>query len=237
MSSSSPPPFKLIPLDKLKECPSSVSREPLPLEDELVADISARGLMQPLCVRAKDNFYEVYAGRRRLQALRKLGVPSVMCRVEEALDDLEARVASFAENINQRPMSSNEQSVAFHTVVVMCGGDVEKAAQKVSASPAVVRAYAKTINKLDPAVQEALEAGDLPIETAVALAQKVSPENQESCLTECGSDPSEVKQWAKENEKKKPRKPKGPWIYDEDGEPLAIPEHLFESVLSLVREN
>lgn len=231
--------FKSLPLDQLKECPSSVHRDPLPVEDELVADIAARGLLQPLCVRTNPggNFYEVYAGRRRLEALRKIGVASVMCRIEEGLGDLDARVASFAENVNQRPMSSTEQCVAFHTVVVMCGGDVEEAARQVSASPAIVRAYNRTVNKLNPSLQDALQAGELPVETAVALAQKVSPEEQESVLNECGADnPEGVKEWAKDNQKKKPRKPKGPWIYDEQGEPLPIPEHLFGRVLALVRE-
>ena len=232
--------FKSISLDQLKECPSAVHREPLPVEDEFVKDIEERGLMQPLCVRASpggSSYYEVYAGRRRLEALRKLGASSAMCRIEEDVGDLDARIASLVENISQRPMSVAEQCVAFHTVVVMCGGDVDEAARRCSARPAIVRAYNKTVNRLSPALQGALENGSLPAETAVALAQKVSPETQESALEECGTDPGQIKEWAKENKESKPRKPKGPWVFDENGDPLAIPEHLHGKVLSLVRHN
>jgi ParB family chromosome partitioning protein len=233
--------FQSIPVNQLKICQSAINREQCDVDDCFVTDIKEKGLLQPLCVRASPigNFFEVYAGKRRLEALRRLGATHAVCRVEENISDADVQVASIAENLSQRPMTLGEQCAALHKVIKMCKVDAEEAARRTSASNATLKAYLRMMGKLSPTVKEQLDDGKVPIETAVALAKSgVSKEDQESAIEERGASVDAITDYIqekKESAPKKKRAPKGPWVYDENGDPLPIPEKLYKKVLTLVR--
>jgi len=87
--------------------------------DELVNSIKEKGLIFPIVVRPIDNNkdgkkYEVIAGQRRFlayQRLKKLDskkYSKILCRIME-LTDLEAKVVSLHENLNQQKLPFSDE--------------------------------------------------------------------------------------------------------------------------------
>lgn len=75
----------------------------------LAESIKARGLLNPIRVRARDGFYEVVAGHCRLLAVRRLGWPLVSVVVGD-VDDEGATLDGAAENLIRRDMSVREEA-------------------------------------------------------------------------------------------------------------------------------
>lgn len=175
--------------------------------------------------------FEAYAGRRRLAALTQIGVQEVPCKVSASLDDLGAKIESLSENLHRRPLSAADKFRALHTIIKLCGDDVEAAAKKAGIGKATLRAYLQMRENLDPEVLDKLDSGELPMDAAMALS-KADKDKQGDILDECGSDAKDIR---KEASKDKKKRPKGPWVWDENEQPLAIPQHLFGKVLQLIR--
>lgn len=66
--------------------------------DELASSIMQHGLLQPIIVRPIDNSYEVVAGNRRFQAVKRLGLRKINCHLIE-LSDQEAYELALTENV------------------------------------------------------------------------------------------------------------------------------------------
>jgi ParB family chromosome partitioning protein len=94
-----------IPLRKLKISPLNMRHgRKAPELDDILPSIRARGIQQPLLVRASGKGYEIVAGRRRFFAARRLAkeghdIGPIPCAVMEDADDVAALEASLIENI------------------------------------------------------------------------------------------------------------------------------------------
>lgn len=211
--------------------------------DELVSDISQHGLLQPLCVRptrSGPEKYEVFAGKRRFKALQKLGATTVPCKVQVKADNVDIHILALAENFHRTPLSVVEKCKAVHALTKLCGGDPQEAAQRGSLPQGLMKDYIKMRGNLSQEMLKRLDNGQVPFESAFALSQKIEQKDQERALTEAGPNLKTLREWAKENgdaSKNKKSKPRNkPWIFDDDGEPLLIPEHLYAKVLQLVKK-
>ena len=75
----------------------------------LKQSIAAIGLQSaPTCIE-RDGRYVLVAGRHRLEALRLLGVDSVMCRLVD-FSDLEARMWTISENLHRAELGEVQRS-------------------------------------------------------------------------------------------------------------------------------
>lgn len=84
--------------------------------EELADSIGKFGQMHPLIVqRSKnsDHIYELLAGERRYQAMRKLNLATVQVKIAD-VDDIDARLISLEENLKIKKPSSDE----WHTALV-----------------------------------------------------------------------------------------------------------------------
>lgn len=224
-----------IPIHQLLESKEIPKREGKDDLDELVTDIAERGLLQPLLVRpfelAKDK-YEVYAGRRRLEALRKLGRAVAPCRIQTGLDDLGARIDSLSENLHRRPLTQSEKFQGLQSVLSRCGtDDPEEAARKAGITKSTFRAYQRMREALEPSLCKDLDSDKIPMDVAIALT-KLEKEDQRPLLEEVGPVAKEIR----ERTKKTPL-PKEPWVYDEHGNTIVIPSFLYGKVLGIVRQS
>lgn len=97
-----------IPLDKIK---SNTSQPRLMFNDEsielLAISIDDVGLLQPISVRKKGNFFEIIAGERRFRAFQKLGKPVIDCIISIANDEQNTLLA-LAENLSREDLSDYE---------------------------------------------------------------------------------------------------------------------------------
>lgn len=101
---------------------------------ELVDSIRKNGLLHPIIVRTRGNFFEIIAGSRRYNACRKLGLRKIICHVVE-LDDKSAFEVSLIENIQRRSLDPIEEARAFRNYVEDRGwGGLTELASKISKS-------------------------------------------------------------------------------------------------------
>ena len=76
---------------------------------ELAESIDRQGLLNPITVQmGKHGKYEVIAGHRRLEAIKRLGLPHIECNVLDDLNEKEVILAQIAENCQRKQMSASE---------------------------------------------------------------------------------------------------------------------------------
>ena len=80
--------------------------------DELAASISQYGVIQPLLVQWKDNYYEIIAGERRWRAAMKAGLKEIPVIVKE-YSNKEAVEISLIENIQREDLNPIEEARIF----------------------------------------------------------------------------------------------------------------------------
>lgn len=106
--------------------------------DELVNSIRRNGLLHPIIVRTKGDFFEIIAGCRRFSACKALGLRKIVCHVVE-LDDKSAFEVSLTENIQRKSLDPIEEARAFKAYVDDYGwGGISDLASRISKSTTYV---------------------------------------------------------------------------------------------------
>lgn len=76
---------------------------------ELAESIDRQGLLNPITVQmGKYGRYEVIAGHRRFEAVKRLGLPHIECNVLDDLNEKEVILAQIAENCQRKQLSASE---------------------------------------------------------------------------------------------------------------------------------
>lgn len=134
---------------------------------EFVADVKARGLLQPLVVRQLGDRFRVVAGYRRSEAARAAGLLEVPCVVRE-MDDSDELAARFAENAHRENPNPVEEGALFAVMQEGLGYTAAAIAQRVNKSIAYVGTRLDLIR--GPAeVSEAVQAGQISFSVAHEL--------------------------------------------------------------------
>jgi len=87
--------------------------------DELAASLKAKGVLQPLLVRAdpdNDGFYEIIAGERRWQAAQKAGLHEVPVIIR-AFSDQEALEVGLIENLQRQDLSVMDEAAGYRRLM------------------------------------------------------------------------------------------------------------------------
>ena len=89
------------------ECDAEIS--------ELAESIEKQGLINPILVqKLESGQYEVIAGHRRFEAVKRLGLPYIECNiVEDDLSEKEVILTQIAENVQRKNMSAFELCKTF----------------------------------------------------------------------------------------------------------------------------
>ena len=80
--------------------------------NELVSSIRERGILSPILVRKKYNFYEVISGHRRKRAAEIIGLEKVPVIIKELTDD-DATIIMVDSNIQREKILPSEKAFAF----------------------------------------------------------------------------------------------------------------------------
>lgn len=82
---------------------------------ELAESIEKQGLINPILVqKLESGQYEVIAGHRRFEAVKRLGLPYIECNiVEDDLSEKEVILTQIAENVHRKNMSAFELVETF----------------------------------------------------------------------------------------------------------------------------
>lgn len=113
---------------------------------ELADSIRENGLLQPIIVRPKNEYFEIVAGNRRRRACQMLRWRKIPCHIVE-LDDQRAFEYSLVENMQRETLSVLEEAEAFKAYVSDFGwGGVSELGRKIGKSPSYITKRIKLLN-------------------------------------------------------------------------------------------
>ena len=106
--------FKIIELDKIVSG-KNIRNERDEEINELAKSIEENGLINPLYVKKiGGGKYEIIAGHRRFEAVKRLRLPYVECNIaDDEKDEKDVMLAQIAENIQRKSMSALELVECF----------------------------------------------------------------------------------------------------------------------------
>ncbi|MCD8118243.1 MAG: ParB/RepB/Spo0J family partition protein [Lachnospiraceae bacterium] len=148
---------------------------------ELANSIRQYGMIQPIIVQKKDNYYEIIAGERRWRAAQIAGLKEVPVIVREDADQDTLELA-LIENIQRQDLNPIEEALAYKRLLEEYHLTQEEVADRVSKSRTAVTNAVRLL-KLCRAVQEMVENGELSGGHARALIP-VEDEEQQVAMAE-----------------------------------------------------
>lgn len=126
---------------------------------ELSESIKQYGVLQPLLVQKKDNYYEIIAGERRWRAAKLAGVKEIPVIIKDYSDQQVVEIA-LIENIQREDLNPIEEAQAYQRLIKEYRLKQDEVAEKVSKSRAAITNSLRLL-KLDPRVQEMVMEGKL----------------------------------------------------------------------------
>jgi ParB family transcriptional regulator, chromosome partitioning protein len=161
-------PFNIqqVPLSEIGESGRN-PRKQLGDMDELVASVDAYGLLQPIVLRRKGRHYELIAGHRRLEAMRRLGWANAPAIVRSAGSDEDAFILLLVENLQRSDLRPAEESAALEALVRERGWSTRQVAAAIGRSQAYVSKRLRVFE--DPLLAPAVLANQLSVSAAEEL--------------------------------------------------------------------
>lgn len=119
---------------------------------ELADSIKQFGIIQPLIVQKKDDYYEIIAGERRWRAAKMAGLKEVPVIIKNYTDQ-ERVIIALIENIQRENLNPIEEAQAFKRLLSEFSLKQDELAESVSKSRAAVTNSMRLL-KLDERVQQ-----------------------------------------------------------------------------------
>ena len=176
---------------------------------ELAESIKQFGILQPLIVQKRDDYYEIIAGERRWRAAKLAGLKEVPVVIRE-MSDQEIVEISLIENIQRENLNPIEEAAAYKRLLTEFNLKQEEVAERVSKSRTAVTNSMRLL-KLDERVQQmviegmlstgharallAIEDGELQFQTATKIYnEKLSVRDVEKLVKNLGKEKTAKKE-------------------------------------------
>ncbi len=134
---------------------------------ELADSIRQNGILQPLLVRDRGDYYEIVAGERRYQAARAAGLDEVPVIIRDVSDDNVFKLA-LIENLQRSDLSPLEEANGYRQLIMEKGLTQEELARILSKSRSTITNTLRLLDLPDE-VQELVETGRLTAGHARAI--------------------------------------------------------------------
>lgn len=121
---------------------------------ELAESISQFGIIQPLIVTQKADYYEIIAGERRWRAAKIAGLKEVPIIIKDFSPEMILEV-SLIENIQRENLNPIEEAIAYQRLIDEFNLKQDEIAEKVSKSRSAIANTLRLLN-LSSAVQQML---------------------------------------------------------------------------------
>lgn len=119
---------------------------------ELADSIKQFGVLQPILVQKKSDYYEIIAGERRWRAAKLAGIKEVPVIIREFTEQQAVEIA-LIENIQRENLNPIEEAMAFKRLLEEFSLKQDEVAERVSKSRTAVTNSMRLL-KLDPRVQQ-----------------------------------------------------------------------------------
>ena len=186
---------------------------------ELADSIKQFGILQPLIVQKKKDYYEIIAGERRWRAAKIAGVKEVPVIVKEFTDQ-EIVEISLIENIQRENLNPIEEAMAYKRLLEEFNLKQDEVAERVSKSRTAVTNSMRLL-KLSPRVQQMIVDYMISTGHARALLAIDDEEQQYILANKIFDEKLSVRETEKlvkalKNPKKEIKKPKSEhtFVYD-----------------------
>ncbi len=127
--------------------------------EELANSIKNYGLIQPIVVAKKDNYYEIIAGERRWRASKKAGLKEIQAIVRED-DERKNKEVALIENIQREDLNAVEKAMGIKTLMEEYSLTQEQVAETLGKSRSAIANTIRILN-LDKRVLELAKEGKL----------------------------------------------------------------------------
>lgn len=174
---------------------------------ELSDSIKQFGVLQPLLVRKRKDYYEIIAGERRWRAAKIAGVKEVPVIVKEYTDQ-EILEIGLIENIQRENLNPIEEAIAFKRLLEEFNLKQDEVAERISKSRTAVTNSMRLL-KLSDKVQQMIIDDMISTGHARALLAIDDPELQYTLANKIFDEKLSVRETEKlVKEIKNPKKPK-----------------------------
>lgn len=174
---------------------------------ELADSIKQFGVLQPLLVRKRKDYYEIIAGERRWRAAKMAGVKEVPVIIKDYTEQ-EIVEIGLIENIQRENLNPIEEAMAFKKLLEEFNLKQEEVAERVSKSRTAVTNSMRLL-KLDERVQEMIVDDMISTGHARALLAIDDKEQQYDLANKIFDEKLSVRETEKlVKEIKNPKKPK-----------------------------
>ena len=174
---------------------------------ELSDSIKQFGVLQPLLVRKRKDYYEIIAGERRWRAAKLAGVKEVPV-IEKEYTDQEILEIGLIENIQRENLNPIEEAIAYKRLLEEFNLKQDEVAERVSKSRTAVTNSMRLL-KLSDKVQQLIIDDMISTGHARALLAIDDPELQYTLANKIFDEKLSVRETEKlVKEIKNPKKPK-----------------------------
>ena len=147
---------------------------------ELSESIKQYGVLQPLLVSDKKDYFEIIAGERRWRASQLAGLETVPVYIREA-DDQHVLEMSIVENIQRQDLNAIEVALSLQRLVDECSLTQDSLGERIGKKRSTVANYMRLL-KLPVEIQLAIREELISMGHARALITVESPELQVALL-------------------------------------------------------
>ncbi len=174
---------------------------------ELSDSIKQFGVLQPLLVRKRKDYYEIIAGERRWRAAKLAGIKEVPV-IEKEYTDQEILEIGLIENIQRENLNPIEEAIAYKRLLEEFNLKQDEVAERVSKSRTAVTNSMRLL-KLSDKVQQMIIDDMISTGHARALLAIDDPELQYTLANKIFDEKLSVRETEKlVKEIKNPKKPK-----------------------------
>ncbi len=149
--------------------------------EELAQSIKEKGVIQPLLVRRKGDYYELIAGERRLRACKSLALKEIPIIVKD-VDDRDSLEYALIENIQRENLNPIEEAHAYQHLIDKFQVTQEKISETLGKARSTI-ANTLRLLKLPHEIQEEMKKGRISFAHGRALLE-VEDANQQRRLTQ-----------------------------------------------------
>ena len=144
--------------------------------EELSESIKEHGVLQPIIVTKKDDYYQIIAGERRWRASKKAGLKTIPVIVRD-YDAKKIREVSLIENLQRQDLNALDTAKAIKELMEEHQRTQEQLAKTLGKSRSAIANTLRILN-LDERVQDMVQEGKLSEGHARTLASIESPQKQ-----------------------------------------------------------
>ena len=167
--------IKVIEIEPNREQPRrSFDEEAL---DELANSIKTYGVLQPILVNKKDDYYEIVAGERRWRAAKKAGLEEVPCIIKDDITERSNKEIALIENLQRVDLNPIDKAKGLKELIDDYGMTQKELADSIGISRSNIANSVRILN-LDPRVIELAQEGKLTEGHCRNLVMIEDPEKQ-----------------------------------------------------------